>query len=84
MMHRFTTRTSHYESFAVSGAGCNDNVGGRGALQAGVGPGLQLHFPDAPHPAAGPPPADVAAHWPGQPTFEWCYRGRHHYNPYRS
>ena len=33
---------------------------------------LELHYPDAPHKAAGPPQDAVAAFWPGQPYYEWC------------
>ena len=40
-------------------------------LEAGIGPALYLHFPDAPHTASGPPQDVVQATWPGVPYFEW-------------
>ena len=40
-------------------------------LEAGIGPALCLHFPDAPHTASGPPQDVVQATWPGVPYFEW-------------
>lgn len=41
------------------------------ALEAGIGPALDLHFVDAPHAASGPAQDVVAANWPGVPYFEW-------------
>lgn len=45
------------------------------ALEAALGPALDLRFPDAPHPASGPAQDAVQTAWPGVPYFEWWDKG---------
>lgn len=45
------------------------------ALEAALGPALDLRFPDAPHPASGPAQDAVQNTWPGGPYYEWWDKG---------
>jgi predicted esterase len=45
------------------------------ALEAALGPALDLRFPNAPHPARGPAQQVVQATWPNTPYFEWWDKG---------
>jgi hypothetical protein len=42
------------------------------AVGGGLGAGaVDMHYVDAPHPASGPPMAEVRAAWPSETYFEW-------------